>query len=101
MRRIGILAGGDEDNPEQQARHAAFREVLEQSGWTVGGNLRVDYRWGVADAERIRRSAAELAALAPDVILTTGGVGAEAMLRATRVRPRPRSSRVWARRQFV
>ena len=87
VRRIGVLAGGDEDNPEQRARHAAFREVLEQSGWTVGGNLRVDYRWGAADAERVRRYAAELAALAPDVILTTGGVGAEAMLHATRTVP--------------
>jgi putative ABC transport system substrate-binding protein len=87
MRRIGVLAGGDENNPEQQARHAAFRQVLQQAGWTIGDNLKIDYRWGVAEGERIRRYALELAALAPDVILTTGGAGAEAMLRATRTTP--------------
>jgi len=79
--------GWDENNAEQQARHAAFRQLLQQAGWTIGDRLKIDYRWGVAEGDRIRRYALELATLAPDVILTTDGAGAEAMLRATRTTP--------------
>jgi putative ABC transport system substrate-binding protein len=66
MRRIGVLTPFAADDPEAQARVAAFVDGLQQLGWTDGRNLRIDIRWGAGDAERIRRYAAELVALAPD-----------------------------------
>ena len=60
------------DDPELQARIAAFLQALQQLGWTDGRNVRIDYSLGRGDADRIRRHAAELVALAPDVILATG-----------------------------
>jgi putative ABC transport system substrate-binding protein len=86
-RRIGVLnpiAAGDRESP---LRVAAFQQGLQQSGWTVGGNVRIDYRWGAGDADQIRRHAAELAALAPDVILATGNVTVASLLQATRAVP--------------
>jgi putative tryptophan/tyrosine transport system substrate-binding protein len=74
MRRIGVLMGMAENDPEGQARIAAFLEGLQQLGWTDGRNVRIEYRWPAGDAERIRRYAAELVALAPDVILAGGGM---------------------------
>ncbi|MFZ0347669.1 MAG: hypothetical protein WAM03_05925, partial [Pseudolabrys sp.] len=68
MRRIGALAGIEGD-AEGQARFAAFQEGLQQLGWTDGRNVKIDYRFGGGDADNIRKHAAELAALAPDVIL--------------------------------
>ena len=68
MRRIGVLMPLAEDDPEGQSRLRAFVQGLQQLGWTDGRNLRIDIRWGAGDAERIRRYAAELAALAPDVM---------------------------------
>ena len=73
MRRIGVLMNLSEDDPEAQRLVATFREGLAQLGWTEGRNLRIDYRWSAGDIERIRRYAAELVALAPDVILAYGG----------------------------
>jgi putative ABC transport system substrate-binding protein len=73
MRRIGVLMNLSENDPEAQRLVATFREGLAQLGWTDGRNLRIDYRWSAGDIERIRRSAAELVALAPDVILAYGG----------------------------
>ena len=73
MRRIGVLLPATADDPEFQARVAAFVQGLQQLGWTEGRNVRIDIRWGAGDAERIRRYAAELVALAPDVILAAGG----------------------------
>ena len=61
------------DDPEGQARIAAFVQGLQQLGWTDGRNVRIDYRWAAGDADDIRKYAAELVALAPDVILATGG----------------------------
>ena len=87
MRRIGVLTGTAEDDTDYQARHAAFLEVLQQLGWTDGRNLRVDTRWGSGKADNIRRYAAELVALAPDVILSTGSSTTGAVLRATSVVP--------------
>src|SRR6185295_14056180 len=58
-----------------------------QLGWSVGGNMRIDYRWGAGDGDRIRRYAAELVALAPDVILATGSATTGPLLQATRVVP--------------
>jgi ABC-type uncharacterized transport system substrate-binding protein len=73
MRRIGVLMNLSEDDLEAQHLVATFREGLAQLGWTEGRNLRIDSRWSAGDIERIRRSAAELVALAPDVILAYGG----------------------------
>ncbi len=73
MRRIGVLMSVAADDPEGQARVAAFLRGLQQLGWTDGRNVRIDYRWGVGDAERSRKYAAELVALGPDVVLAVGG----------------------------
>ena len=86
------------DDPEGQARVAAFLQGLQQLGWTDGRNVRIDIRWAGGDADDIRRYAAELVALAPDVILATGSVDRGAVAagdphRADRVRVRPRSGR--------
>src|SRR6266571_3296342 len=69
VRRIGVLMAAAESDSEYQARLAAFLQELQQLGWTEGRNVRIDIHWGAGDAERIRRYAAELVALAPDVIL--------------------------------
>jgi putative ABC transport system substrate-binding protein len=86
IRRIGILMNLSADDPESAARITAFVQGLQQLGWTGGRNIRIDYRWGAGDAERIRKYAAELVALAPDVIL---GVGAtvDTLQRTTRSIP--------------
>ena len=75
MRRIGVLMPLAADDPEGQARIAAFLQGLQQLGWTDGRNVRIDYRWARGDADRIRKYAAELVALAPDVILASGSLG--------------------------
>jgi len=75
------------DDPEGQARIAAFLQGLQQLGWTEGRNVRIDFRWGAANAERIRRDAAELVALAPDVILASGTSTVGPLLQATRTVP--------------
>src|SRR6266446_2412137 len=68
-RRIGVLMSLAADDPEGPARITGFAQGLQELGWTVGANLRVDYRWTAGDADRSRTYAAELVALAPDVIL--------------------------------
>jgi putative ABC transport system substrate-binding protein len=83
MRRIGVLHSLAEDDPESVARRAAFEQAIKELGWTIGGNLRIDYRWTRNDSELIRKFAAELVAMAPDVILTSGSVVAGPMVRAT------------------
>jgi putative tryptophan/tyrosine transport system substrate-binding protein len=82
-RHIGILMNLAADDPEAPARIAALAQGLGEFGWNVGGNLRIDYRWGAGDAERIRKEAAELVALAPDVILCSGSPSVAALQRAT------------------
>jgi putative tryptophan/tyrosine transport system substrate-binding protein len=77
------VAGIASDDAEGQARLAAFHQGLQQLGWTVGHNVRIDYRWGGADAERFRRGAAELIALAPDAILASGTPSVAALQQAT------------------
>src|SRR5215813_10145865 len=72
-RRIGMLTGFASDDPGGQARLTAFAQGLQQLGWTDGRNVRIEARWGAGDAERYRSYAAELVALAPDVILVGGG----------------------------
>src|SRR4029450_6434433 len=83
MRRIGALAG-IEDDAEGQARFTAFQQGLQQLGWTDGRNVRSDYRFGGGDADSIRKHAAELAALAPDVILAAGAAAVGPVLQAAR-----------------
>jgi ABC-type uncharacterized transport system substrate-binding protein len=72
MRRIGVLLPFTADDAEGQARLMAFAQGLQQLGWTVGSNLRIDTRWGRRRNDRFRRNAAELVAFAPDAILATG-----------------------------
>jgi putative tryptophan/tyrosine transport system substrate-binding protein len=87
MRRIGVLAYWPADDPEGQARLAAFTQALKQLGWTEGRNLRIDTR-STANADELRRHAAELAALAPDVLVgATGTATAAPLLQATRTVP--------------
>ena len=72
MRRIGVLTNLASDDPEAQARLGAFLQGLQEFGWAIGRNVRIDYRWGAGDSDQTRRYAAELVALAPEVILTSG-----------------------------
>ena len=86
LRRIGLLLGTTADDSDSQVRLAVFRQSLQQLGWTDGRNLRIDYRWAAGNAENYRKYAAELVALAPDVILAPGfSVGP--MIQATRTVP--------------
>jgi len=87
LRRIGVLMPSAADDPEFQARMTAFLQGLAQLGWLDGRNVRIDSRWGVADADRIRKYAAELVALAPDVILTSTSAAVAPLLQATRTVP--------------
>jgi len=87
MRRIGVLMPRAADDPEGQARIAAFLQGLQQLGWTVGRNLQIDARWSAGKAADTRKYAAELAALAPDVILATGSATVGPLLLATRTVP--------------
>ena len=87
MRRIGVLMNLAADDPEAQVRLAAFHQGLQELGWTVGRNLRIDTRWGAGDADRYRRYSTELVALAPDVILAASGAIVPWLLQATRSVP--------------
>jgi ABC-type uncharacterized transport system substrate-binding protein len=87
MRRIGVLLPAAADDPVWQTRFGAFLQGLQQSGWTIGHNVRIDTRWAGINAAEIRRHAAELAALAPDVILAYGTSTLPSVLQATRTVP--------------
>ena len=87
MRRIGVLMVQHADDPEGQFRKAAFEQALQRSGWSDGHNLRINYRWTAGDADRIRKVAAELAALAPDAILTSCAAAVGPLLQAIRTVP--------------
>jgi ABC-type uncharacterized transport system substrate-binding protein len=87
MQRIGVLMTLAESDPETQARRAAFLQALQELGWSEGRNLQIDYRWGVGDPDRHRKNAAELVALAPDVILAHGSTIMRPLLRVTRSVP--------------
>jgi putative tryptophan/tyrosine transport system substrate-binding protein len=86
VRRIGVLNTFAAEDPEGQARIAALLQALQPLGWTVGTNLRIEHRWGT-DAATTRKNAAELVALAPDVILTSGAAGVGPLLETTRSVP--------------
>ena len=85
VRRVGVLSNRAPDDPELQSRNAAFLQGLQQLGWTVGHNLRIDYRFPRFD--RIREHAAELVGLAPDVIMATGSATVGPLLQVTRTVP--------------
>src|SRR4029450_8085885 len=87
VRRIGVLMGFAADDPAAQRRVLAFAQALAQLGWTDGRNVRIDIRCSAGDPERIRKYAAELVALAPDVILANSTPATGALLQATRAVP--------------
>ena len=87
MRRIGVLLATAADDPESQIRVAAFMQGLQEFGWSVGRNVRIDHRWAAGDAERYRTYAAELVALAPDIILASASPSVLALQQATRTVP--------------
>jgi putative ABC transport system substrate-binding protein len=80
MRRVGVLLGLTSDDPESAARIAAFAQGLQEAGWSVGRNIRIEYRWGAGDASRLRRDAAELISIAPDAILASSSPAMAAVL---------------------
>jgi putative ABC transport system substrate-binding protein len=87
MRRVGMLISLAADDPEAQARVAAFVQGLQQLGWTDGRKVRIDTRWSAGNDADTRQYAAELVALAPDVILASGGTVVGPLLQATRTVP--------------
>ncbi|MDA9412722.1 hypothetical protein XH80_39770 [Bradyrhizobium sp. CCBAU 45384] len=84
MRRIGVLLVTSEDDPESQARVAAFEEGLNKLGWTVGRNIRIDYRWYGGQTERARTAAAELLKLSPDVMFANANPATRVLRELTR-----------------
>jgi len=87
MRRVGVLMGGSETDPEMVTRVATFVQSLQHSGWILGQNIEIEYRWAGGNSDSIRKSAEELVALKPDVILSHTSVGLESLLRASRTIP--------------
>jgi putative ABC transport system substrate-binding protein len=86
VHRIGLLLPGTADDPEYKARLGAFLQGLQQLGWSIGRNVRIDIRWA-GDAAAIRKHAAELVALAPDVIMAHGATTVGPLLQAGRAAP--------------
>jgi len=87
MRRLAVLMPYGANDPQAQNRNAAFLQGLQQLGWTVGENVQIDYRWSAGSEDDTRKYAAELVALAPDVIFSSGAAGVEPLRRATRTVP--------------
>jgi putative ABC transport system substrate-binding protein len=87
VRRIGVLMAQAANDPEGQARIAAFLQGLQELGWSVGRNLRIDIRWSAGNADDTHKYAAELVALAPDIILASTTPSVAALLQATRTVP--------------
>ena len=87
MRRIGVLMNLAADDPQAQVRLAAFQQALQQLGWNDGRNVRIDIRWDESDADRARRYAQELIALAPDIFLAEATVSVAALQHFTRTLP--------------
>jgi ABC-type uncharacterized transport system substrate-binding protein len=89
MRRIGIFLNLASDDPEGQSRNAAFLQGLQELGWSVGRNVRIDYRWGAnnLDPDRMRKDAADLLALAPDVVLAATAPIVTALKQVSRTVP--------------
>ena len=88
VRRIGVLVGAQHpDDPESQANFAAFLQRLQQLGWDESRNVQIDYRWGLGNADNVRKYAMELATIAPDVILASGTSTITPLLQVTRTLP--------------
>jgi ABC-type uncharacterized transport system substrate-binding protein len=87
MRRVAALMPYTANDPQSQNRNAAFLQGLQQLGWTVGQNVQIDYRWSEGNEDDTRKYAAELVALAPDVIFTSGSAAIGPLRRATRTIP--------------
>jgi putative ABC transport system substrate-binding protein len=87
MRQIGLLVGYSESDAEGQASVAAFRQRLQELGWTEGRNIRIEARWADADAERARSFAKELVGMAPDLIVSSSNLVTEIVQRETRTIP--------------
>jgi putative ABC transport system substrate-binding protein len=87
MRRVGALMPYAANDPQAQTRNAAFLQGLQQLGWTVGANVQIDYRWAAGNEDDTRKYAAELVALAPDVIFVAGSAAVGPLHRATRTVP--------------
>jgi putative tryptophan/tyrosine transport system substrate-binding protein len=87
MRHVGVLLPFVASDPQVQVRYAAFLQGLQQLGWTVGNNLQLDSRWSAGNEDDTRKYAAELVALAPDVIFTSGSAAVGPLRRATRTVP--------------
>ena len=87
VRRIGVLMSTGADDPEGQSRLAAFMQGLQEFNWAVGRNVQIDIRWTASNAANTRKHAAELVALAPDVILVSGGSLVGPLLQQTRTVP--------------
>jgi putative tryptophan/tyrosine transport system substrate-binding protein len=87
VRRIGIMMNLAADDPEGQARIAAFLQGMQETGWVVGRNAQIDIRWGMGDPERIRKNVTELVALTPDAIFATTFPIVVALQQATRTMP--------------
>jgi putative ABC transport system substrate-binding protein len=87
VRLVCILEGVSQDTPNADARYTAFAEGLQQLGWTPGRNVKIEARWGGGDEAAIRKYAAELVALAPDIIVAGGGAVAEVILKVTHTIP--------------
>src|SRR6516164_2898868 len=87
MRRLGMLMNRAADDPRGQVELAAFQQALQQLGWSDGRNIRIDTRWGENDVDRDRGYAAELVALAPDLILASGTLSVAATRHDTRTLP--------------
>jgi len=87
MRRIAVLSAVAADDPVGQVRIAAFLLGLQQLGWTVGGNIQIEYRWAAGGGDKLRTYSAELVALAPEVIFAAGGTSLGSLLKATRAIP--------------
>jgi putative ABC transport system substrate-binding protein len=86
-RRVGVLLNIAPDDPESQTRLTAFAQGLQSSGWTVGQNVRIEYRWAGGSADAIKKYAQELIALAPDVILAQSTAAVAPLLQLTRTIP--------------
>ena len=87
MRRIGVLMSYPENDPQGQLRATAFRRELEKFGWTIGGNLQINYHWGTGDADWLRSATVQVLREAPDVMLANGDPAAKAAQEATRTVP--------------
>jgi putative tryptophan/tyrosine transport system substrate-binding protein len=87
MRRIGVLLNLAADDPESAARITAFAQGLEKFGWTVGRNVRIDYRWAAGDTRRFQKYAEELVAFAPNILLAAATPSVQALQQATQTVP--------------